>query len=135
MKKPYGLTIRGLLKEKEKILLLKKHLNSKTNPDRWKLPDGKVNPGEDFDKAFIREFKEESALNIELKDLIGAVQENFPHKKTVAIIMNIIIKSGKYNIEISEEHVDWKWATIDEIKNLKVFGWFKRLLEENKYIL
>ena len=130
---PYGLTMRGLLKEQEKILILKRHPKSNTNPNCWELVGGKVDPGEDFDKALIREFNEETNLKIKIGDLIGAVQEDFPHKRTVAIVMNVEVLSGE--IKISDEHIDWKWVSIDEIKKLNLSGWFKKLLIEKNYKL
>ncbi len=135
MKKPYGLTMRGLLKKDGKILLLKRHPNSKTNPNCWELPGGKVESGEDFDDAIIREFNEETGLSIELNDLLGAVQEDFPHKKTIALIMNVDISSKNLEVKISEEHVDFKWVKMEEIKDLKISGWFETLMEERNYIL
>ncbi|MBZ9570061.1 NUDIX domain-containing protein [Methanobrevibacter sp. TMH8] len=130
---PYGLTMRGLLKQNDKILILKRHPNSKTNPNRWELPGGKVDPGEDFDDALIREFVEETNLNIKIGDLVGAVQENFSYKRTVALVMHVEIISGE--IAISDEHIDWKWAYMNEIKDLDVSGWFKKLLIEKNYEL
>lgn len=130
---PYGLTMRGLLRQSDKILILKRHPKSKTNPNCWELVGGKVDPGEDFQKALIREFKEETNLKIKISDLIGAVQEDFPHKRTVALVMNVEFVSGE--IKISDEHIDWKWATIDEIKRLNLSGWFKKLLIEKNYEL
>lgn len=130
---PYGLTMRGLLKQDDKFLILKRHPNSKTNPSRWELPGGKVDPGEDFDKALIREFIEETNLNIKIGDLLGAVQENFPHKKTIALVMHVEKISGE--IAICDEHTDWKWVTNNEIKELDVSGWFKKLLIEKNYEL
>ncbi|WP_225369390.1 NUDIX hydrolase [Methanobrevibacter arboriphilus] len=126
--------MRGLLKKDGKILLLKRHPNSKTNPSRWELPGGKVEPGEDFDKALIREFNEETNLSIELNDLIGAVQEDFPHKKTIAVVMNVDITSEIPEVKISNEHVDFKWADIEEIKDLEISGWFKTLMKEKKLL-
>lgn len=128
---PYGLTMRGLLKQSDKFLILKRHPNSKTNLNRWELPGGKVDPGEDFDDALIREFVEETELNIKIADLIGSVQENFPYKRTIALVMHVEVIFGK--IAIIEEHIDWKWAAMDEIKNLDLSGWFKKLLIEKNY--
>ena len=150
---PYGLVMRGLLKQNNKILILRRHPKSRTNPNRWEFPGGKVDPGEDFDKALIREFLEETNLNIKIGDLIGAVQEDFPHKRTVTIVMGVedIHHDPNYHddpncsygeiycsrIEISDEHTDYKWATIDEIKELdlsgNLSGWFKKLLKLNDY--
>jgi len=129
MKKPYGLTMRGIARRNNEILILKRHPKSRTNPNKWELPGGKVDSGEDFDKALIREFKEETNLDIELGQLIGAVQEDFPHKKTIALVMEIIL-SEEIEVKISHEHIDWKWATIDEIKDLKISNWFETLLKE-----
>ncbi len=139
MKKPYGLTMRGLAKNKDKILILKRHPKSTTNPNKWELPGGKVDPGECFDVALIREFDEETKLSIKLGDLIGAIQEDFPHKRTVAIIMEVDInkkhlkETNPPEIIISDEHIDYKWAKIEEIKNLELSGWFKQLLIEKNY--
>ena len=135
MKRPYGLTMRGLARKNNKILILKRHPKSKTNANKWELPGGKIDPGEDFDKALIREFDEETNLTIELGDVIGAVQEDFPHKKTIALVMNVNILSDKDKIKISDEHIDWKWATLDEIRDLEISTWFERLLNEKNYNL
>jgi 8-oxo-dGTP diphosphatase len=129
----YGLTMRGLLKKQNKILILKRHHDSRTNPNCWELVGGKVDSGEDFDKALIREFKEETNLKIKIGDLIGAVQEDFPHKRTVALVMNVKFISGE--VRISDEHIDWKWATMDEINELNLSGWFKKLLIEKNHEL
>jgi len=134
MKRPYGLTMRGLARKNNEILILKRHPQSRTNPNKWELPGGKVDPGEDFDKALIREFKEETNLAIELGQLIGAVQEDFPHKKTIAIVMSVILPEN-IEIKISDEHIDWKWVTLDEIKNLKISNWFETLLSDKDYNL
>jgi len=135
MEKPYGLTMRGLTKKNDTILILKRHPKSNTNPNKWELPGGKVDPGEDFDKALTREFDEETNLDIGLGDLIGAVQEDFPHKKTIALVMNVSILSDEVEVKISDEHVDWKWATIDEINDLEISTWFETLLKEKDYNL
>ena len=43
MEKPYGLTMRGIVKNSEgEILILRRHPKSKTNPHRWELPGGKI---------------------------------------------------------------------------------------------
>lgn len=130
---PYGLTMRGLLKQNNKFLILRRHPNSKTNADCWELPGGKVDPGEDFDKALIREFIEETSLTIKIGDLLGAVQEDFPYKRTIAVIMHVESISGE--IIISDEHTEWNWASIDEIKDLNLSGWFKKLLIEKNHEL
>lgn len=93
----------GLIKNKENILLLKRHPNSKTKPNKWKLPGRKVDPGKDFNKALIQEFKEETGLNIELGNLIEAIQENFTY---IALVMNITTESKNPEIKINDDDID-----------------------------
>ena len=46
MDKPYGLTMRGIVKNSnDEILILRRHPKSRTNPHKWELPGGKVDPG------------------------------------------------------------------------------------------
>ena len=67
MKRDYGLTMRGIIKnDKGEILVLKRHPKSRTDPDTWELPGGKVENGEFFDDALVREIKEETNLEVEL---------------------------------------------------------------------
>lgn len=51
----YGLVMRGLLKVDEKILILKRHPKSTTNPNKWELPGGKVFvfPNQNIKKGII----------------------------------------------------------------------------------
>ena len=47
MERNYGLTMRGIIKnDNGEILILKRHPKSKTDPEMWELPGGKVENGE-----------------------------------------------------------------------------------------
>nr|WP_243687694.1 NUDIX domain-containing protein [Methanobacterium formicicum] len=48
----FGLSVRVLITDEDnKILILKRSTDSKTNPGKWELPGGKVDQGESFDQA------------------------------------------------------------------------------------
>ena len=70
----YGKTLRinneRNCKKDDEILLIKRHSKSKTGACQWELPGGKVEKCEFFDEALIREFKEETNLNVELGDFM-----------------------------------------------------------------
>ena len=64
---PYGLTVRGIIKnDADEILIVKRHPKSRTDPEMWELPGGKVEKGEDFDVALVREIKEETGIELNL---------------------------------------------------------------------
>ena len=128
MVKPYGLTMRGIAKKENKILLLKRHPKSKTGACQWELPGGKVEKGEFFDEALIREFKEETNLDVTLGEFYEAIQQDFVKKRTVQLIINVIPEN--YNVKISEEHRDYSWVDIEKIKTLDITEGLEKILNK-----
>ena len=129
MEKPYELTMRSVVKnKKDEILVLRRHPESKTNPHKWELPGGKIENGEFFDEALIREVKEETDLDVKVGDFCEAVQDDYPHRRTVQLIMYAKDITG--DVKISDEHDDWMWASIDEIKSLDITPSLEKIIEK-----
>lgn len=129
---PYGLTVRGIIKnEKNEILIVKRHPKSRTDPEMWELPGGKVEKGEFFTDALIREIKEEVNLDVKVGDFAEAVQNDYMHKRTVQIMMYLDVIQG--DIKISEEHTDWMWASLEKIKTLEISTSLKKVLKKKDW--
>lgn len=134
MKRDYGLTMRGIIKNGDgEILVLKRHPKSRTDPDTWELPGGKMEAGEFFDDALVREIKEETNLDCKVGDLAIAIQHDYPYKRTVQMIMYLDDIKGEFRI--SDEHTDGKYASIDEIKTLKLSSCLQKVLEEKNWMI
>jgi len=134
MKRDYGLTMRGIIKnDKGEILVLKRHPKSRTDPDTWELPGGKMEEGEFFDDALVREIKEETNLDGKVGDLAIAIQHDYPYKRTVQMIMYLDDVEGEF--KISDEHTDGKYASIEEIKTLKLSSCLKKVMEKKNWML
>ena len=132
--KTYGLTVRGIIRNSDgEILIVKRHPKSRTDPEMWELPGGKVERGEHFADALVREIKEETNLNVKVGDFCEAIQNDYPHKRTVQLMMYLDDVEG--SVEISDEHTQFKWASMSEIKSLKLSTSFKKVLEKKKYLL
>lgn len=132
--KPYGLTVRGIIKNKnDEILIVKRHPKSKTDPEMWELPGGKVEKGEFFADALVREIKEETNLECKVGDFCEAIQNDYMHKRTVQLMMYLTDIAG--NVKISDEHTDWMWASINKIKTLEVSTSLNKLLKKRNYEL
>lgn len=132
MDMPYGLTVRGIIKnDNGEILIVKRHPKSKTDPEMWELPGGKVENGEFFADALIREIKEETSLDVKVGDFAEAIQNDYMHKRTVQLMM--YLKDVEGAVKISEEHTDWMWADINKIKTLKISTSFKKVLKKRNW--
>lgn len=89
--------------------------------------------GEFFDDALVREIKEETNLDCKVGDLAIAIQLDYPHKRTVQMIMYLDDVRGEF--KISDEHTDGRYASIDEIKTLTLSSCLKKVLEKKNYVL
>ena len=134
MKRGYGLTVRGVIKNSDgEILLLKRHPKSRTDPEMWELPGGKVEKGEHFADTLVREIKEETNLNVTVGDFCEAIQNDYTHKRTVQLMMYLDDVEG--TVEISEEHTEYMWASIEKIRGLEISTSLKKLLKKRNYEL
>ena len=130
--KAYGLTVRGIIKnDNDEILIVKRHPKSKTDPEMWELPGGKVEKGEFFTDALVREIKEETNLDVNVGDFAEAIQNDYSHKRTVQIMMYLDVKEGE--VKISEEHVDWMWADIEKMRTLDVSTSLEKMLKKKNW--
>lgn len=129
---PYGLTVRGVIKnDNEEILIVKRHPKSRTDPEMWELPGGKVEKGEFFADALVREIKEETNLNVKVGSFCEAIQNDYAHKRTVQIMMYLEDVEGE--VKISDEHTDWMWANLDKIKTLEISTSLKKVLKKRNW--
>ena len=138
MDKPYGLTMRGIVKNSnDEILILRRHPKSRTNPHKWELPGGKVDPGEFFDEALVREIKEETNLDVEIDANKRYTMEYVTDKGTLKQVVLFIAKCTGGEIKAQECEVnDIKWLDFDEAIETITYDntreLFKEILKERK---
>ncbi len=80
----------------------------------WECPGGKLEEGESFEDAAIRETKEEVNLDIEI---IRIVKELDKDGEIMAMVF--LGKPTTKEVVISEEHSDHRWFTYEELANLE----------------
>ncbi len=118
----FGLSVRVLLTDEDnKILILKRSTDSKTNPGKWEFPGGKVDQGESFDQALIREVYEETKLKISLEHVVGISEQNLHLIRAVHIIMSGKIIEG--NLTLSSEHEGYAWVFFENLDKYELADW------------
>ncbi|MEJ2719616.1 MAG: NUDIX domain-containing protein [bacterium] len=121
MTKPFGISPKALLRDRTgRILVLQRSSKSSFWPGQWDFVGGKIDPGETFDQALIREAREEAGLDIELTGFTGAVEHELPRVRVIFLIMEARVIGGE--LELSHEHEAHRWVSDEELMKMDLAG-------------
>ena len=149
---PLRIGVGAIVLNNENKIFVGKRLD---NPiDKWQMPQGGVDKGENFITAMKRELKEETSIqNIKIlkqidkwfeyelpKNLLGIIWKGkFRGQKQKWFIVRFTGNENEINLKTKHpEFIEWKWIEIDELT--KVIVDFKRdvynklVLELKKFI-
>ena len=118
----------------------------KDNPvDKWQMPQGGVNNGEQFEEAMRRELKEETGIkNIEIlkeinewseyelpNSLLGKIwRGKYRGQKQKWFIVRFLGNDDEINLEThKQEFIDWKWIDIENLTSV-IVDFKKKVYEE-----
>ncbi len=82
---------------------------------KWEFPGGKVEENEQLEDTIKREIHEELNLNIDVKSFLIQVNHQYPDFKLKMDTFICEITSGFLKLN---EHVDYKWLSINEFSDL-----------------
>ena len=110
-----------VINKKGEILVL---LRSKKDPEgnTWGLVGGKINVGENIDNAAIREFKEETGIDVKTQDLIFLKTYKW-NRKNVNLIFNLFkleVSQRFRNLELPHKEIeDFMWVKPEKLYERK----------------
>ncbi len=122
--------VKGLIFKEGKLLILKRSKTEDCFEDMWDIPGGRINFGEEPEEALKREVKEETNLEIEVKNPVRVWTFFKDRGNTQVIGITMLCEYKKGEVILSKEHEDFKWIIPEEIKNYKVHGGIKKEVEE-----
>ena len=97
---------------------------------RWEIPGGRIDKGSSLLDNLKREVLEETGLEIIGNPQLITAQDIMNHDKHVVRLTYIGEANGE--VKLSDEHSDFKWLTLEEIKKLEPMDkYFKEILENN----
>ena len=110
------LTVDGVILENGEILLIKR--KGEPFKGKWALPGGFVEYNEKVEDAVIREIREETGVNAEIKELVGVYSDpkRDPRGHTVSIVFLLDIISGE--IKCGDDACNAKFFNLKKLPDL-----------------
>lgn len=117
--------VAGIIYKDNKFLIAQRNLK-KAQGGLWEFPGGKVEKGETYEEALIREIREEFNADIEVEEYVGENIHHYPEKDIKLIFYKAKLLSD--NIELIE-HEDFRWITKQEKNEFKFAGADEKVFE------
>ena len=95
----------------------------------WCLPKGKLEEGESFKDAAVREVKEETGYDVSITGFAGAVSYEVGQKQKVVQFWNMEVK-GESNFKASEEVEEIRWMDVNGALKILDYPKEKELLKK-----
>jgi 8-oxo-dGTP pyrophosphatase MutT (NUDIX family) len=108
------------LKVNDELLYLKKAKN-RWAENRWTVPCGRKEKGEDLITCMIRELFEETQIKANKRDL-KFLKTLYVYHEHANFLFHMFeyLPTEKLNVEISDEHSDYLWVNINAPKNVEL---------------
>lgn len=115
-----------------KVLLLQRGTKSSFS-EYWQFVEGKIEANEYPDEALKREIQEEISISprmISFKSVSHTIFESAELGVTffvLRVVFSVIL--AEKEIRLSQEHIDYRWCSIDEIRTMNLVPGVKEVIE------
>jgi 8-oxo-dGTP diphosphatase len=97
--------------------------------DDWSLPKGKLDPGESFEDAAVREVLEETGLRCDLRRELEAVRYT-TSKGEPKVVRYWVMDCTAGDFEPNDEVDELRWVPLDEAQRLLSYDVDRRLVAD-----
>ena len=124
----YWISLAGVLIRDNKCLIME----PSNSPGKWDIPGGRIDIGENYNDALIRELKEEVGfVNVVVQ---GVVDYDiwYTEKRNLPICaIAHLISTEETDLILSHEHLSYEWVTREDLKKY-TFVWpaAQRMIEK-----
>ena len=108
--------VTGIVKNKGKVLILKKSPKDWSYPNKWSFCSGYVKEFESAEDTVLREIKEEIGLEAKIVKRGRLFQKDDKIKRKIWVIMPFLCKVNSRNVKLDHENVDYRWINYKDIK-------------------
>jgi len=121
--------VTGVVRNNNKILILKKSPDDWNYPHKWSFCSGYVKEFEAAEDTVLREIKEETGLDAKIIKR-GTLFENEDKKKGKKwIVMPFLCRVNSRKIKLDHENTEFNWIDFKDIKNYDTVPGLKKDLK------
>ena len=109
--------VTGIVKFKNKVLILKKSPNDYNYPNRWSFCSGYIKEFESAEDSVLREINEETGLKAKIVKKGELFQRTDKNKSWV--IVPFLCRTESKDVKLDNENVEFRWINYNDIKKYK----------------
>ena len=125
-------TVTGIVRNKGKVLILKKSKDDYSYPDKWSFCSGYVKEFESAEDTVLREIREETGLSARIVKKGKFLHKDDKNNGKSWLIMPFLCESKSQSVKLDHENTEFKWITCKDLgkyetvpgleKDLKILG-------------
>jgi len=125
-------TVTGIVKNKDRILILKKSRDDWNYPNKWSFCSGYVKEFESAENSVLREIKEENGLKAKIAKRGKLLQVYDKKNNKNWVVMPFLCEVKSKDVKLDHENAEFMWINYRDIvkyptvpglqKDLKVLG-------------
>lgn len=115
--KKHIVAITALIKQGDRVLVIKRNQNEVAYPGKWAFPGGKVERGETVSEALFREVKEEVGLDVEEHSMLYDFTFVRPDGHNV-VGLCFLVGVVDNSVSLHNDFDEFRWVTAQELSSL-----------------
>ena len=120
-------------------LMLQRSSTKDVGAGKWECVTGRVDQGEGFEQAVLREVTEEIGVEIQLDILVGTTHfyrgQAIAENELIGVFYSGRLKNPDSPILISHEHAQFRWMTPQQVRDEfsdKAHRWISHLVQRDQ---
>jgi 8-oxo-dGTP diphosphatase len=115
----FNLGVKGIIRKKDKILVLKRNQKDVHKPGIWETPGGTMDDNISPQEELKREIAEETGLEVEICEPFNVFTFIRDDTKEFKIGITFCCDYVSGEVILSEEHSEYNWIKPDDFKQLE----------------
>ena len=108
--------VTGIVKNKGKVLILKKSPKDWSYPNKWSFCSGYIKEFESAENTVLREIEEETGLKAKIIKKGKIFQKNDKNNGKSWLIMPFLCEVKSKNVKLDHENIEFRWINYKDIK-------------------